>query len=268
MSRRSVTDLIGVKHGFITAIGDGGVVNNRAAVLVQCECGNQVTRDASHFRRGLLKSCTKCRLVDRVTAMAGKRFGAITVIRQLPSKTGKTGVAAMWECRCDCGVTFSRSGGNIRLSGDRASCGCKRGVRRRTHGKAGTRVHSIWMGMHRRCNVPTNPSFPQWGGRGIKVCRRWKSFASFYKDMGDPPTDKHTIDRIDNDGNYTPKNCRWATRAQQSTNKRNTIFLTFRGKTKCLSEWAKEVGLSRGAIRARLRKGWSVRKALGTPRLR
>lgn len=120
--------------------------------------------------------------------------------------------------------------------------------------------------MKRRCHSETDDAYPNYGGRGIKVCDQWRnSFAAFLADMGERPSPWHTLDRIDNDGNYEPGNVRWALRADQNRNTRKNLMLTYNGKTQHLSAWAKETGLKREAIAARLRRGLSVKDALTKP---
>lgn len=113
-----------------------------------------------------------------------------------------------------------------------------------------------------RCLNPRSEKWPQYGGRGIAVCQRWQeSFEAFLADMGEPPPD-HSLDRIDNDGPYSPENCRWATNNQQARNKSTNRVLTYQGKSQTLAEWAEELGLPRNTIQTRLRLGWSVERAL------
>lgn len=122
--------------------------------------------------------------------------------------------------------------------------------------------------MLQRCYNPNNPSFQNYGERGIEVCSRWiASFAAFLEDVGPRPTRRHTIERIDNDGPYSPENCRWATRSEQNRNTRQNVKLVFRGRTQCMADWSRETGLPLGTIRDRIfRCGWSVDEALSTPR--
>ncbi len=134
--------------------------------------------------------------------------------------------------------------------------------REKRHGMSRTRVYVAWRSMKRRCYAPSVEKFAEYGGRGIKVCERWReSFAAFYEDMGDPPPGA-SLDRLDNDGDYAPGNCRWATQTQQLRNTRRNRLLTYAGKTLCIAAWADEVGLSQQLIWNRLRKGWSVERAL------
>jgi hypothetical protein len=125
----------------------------------------------------------------------------------------------------------------------------------KTHGMSGTRVHRLWKSMLRRCRNPAYHQFRDYGGRGIKVCDRWLEFANFYADMGEPPPGT-SLDRIRNNGNYTPDNCRWATPIEQNNNKRNSRLLTFLGKTQNLKQWSVEIGITPGGLIWRLNH-WS-----------
>lgn len=132
----------------------------------------------------------------------------------------------------------------------------------RTHGMSDSSTFFIWNQMKDRCNNPDNHAFPNYGGRGISVCREWgESFSSFLADMGHRPTGM-SIERIDNNGNYEPSNCRWATRIQQNNNRRNNRKVTAFGRTLTLAEWSRETGVNYSALRSRLDRGWPVETAL------
>lgn len=117
--------------------------------------------------------------------------------------------------------------------------------------------------MKNRCLNPKSPSYPNYGGRGIKVCARWLRFEDFFADMGPRPSQQHSIEREDNDGDYEPGNCRWATRSDQMKNRRNALLITHDGITLNLVEWAERRGLHRSCISERLKLGWAVAQALG-----
>lgn len=127
-----------------------------------------------------------------------------------------------------------------------------------------TKVHRAWKAIVGRCGNPNNKSYHRYGGRGIKVCQRWlDSFEAFFSDVGFPPSPEHSIDRIDNDGDYEPGNVRWADKWTQARNKRNNLRVTIDGVTKCLAEWCEERGLNYGAISNRItRDGWEPSLAL------
>lgn len=130
---------------------------------------------------------------------------------------------------------------------------------------SGTAMFSRWSAMKDRCENPRTKNFKDYGGRGIKVCERWHSFENWFADMGPLPSPGHSIERRDNNGNYEPTNCYWATRAEQAKNKRNNRWLTANGETLHLSEWARRLGTTTGAILHRLKAGWPVRRALSEP---
>lgn len=199
------------------------------------------------------------------TDFTGQRFGQFTVIRRL-NKRDKWG-NVFWHCRCDCGKEFPRQARLIRKT---KSCGCLSAIApvvalgREPHGMTGTPEHNIWSRMIERCTLPSLRSYAGYGGRGIRVCERWRrSFTSFYEDMGPRPSLEHSLDRIDNDGDYEPQNCRWATRKQQQNNRRVTIMCTLNGVERPLAEWCSILGLDRNHVWRRMKKrGWSFEEAI------
>ncbi len=132
------------------------------------------------------------------------------------------------------------------------------------HGMRNTPEYRSWTHMRDRCYRETDKRYKNYGGRGISVCDRWrKSFTAFYEDMGKRPTDKHSIDRIDNNGNYEPNNCRWATKQEQADNRSNGYRFTYGGKTLTIRQWSNESGIAYDTLRQRLlRYKWSIEKAL------
>ena len=134
------------------------------------------------------------------------------------------------------------------------------------HGMTKTPEYDAWDGMKQRCFNPNHKRYSDWGGRGITVCDRWKnSFENFLADMGSKPTAKHSIDRIDNDGDYCPGNCRWATKAEQENNKRNNRLITIEDVTLTITQWEKKMGYGENVILMRLKRGWSEYRAVMTP---
>lgn len=201
--------------------------------------------------------------------LTGKTFGRLTVLgpselRQRADGRNKR----FWLCLCDCGVEKYIPGNSLN-TGRTSSCGCLQAEviskLRKTHGCAGSAYYRTWSCMIQRCTNRANPKWKLYGGRGITVCERWASFENFLADMGPRPSTKHTIDRKDNDGNYEPSNCRWATQSEQQNNKRNNFRVTWQGRTQTVTEWGRELGFSNLALSQRLRAGWTVERALTTP---
>lgn len=125
--------------------------------------------------------------------------------------------------------------------------------------------YRVWAGIMGRCTDTRDVNFHKYGAKGISVCKRWMDFWSFVEDMGEKPTPSHSIDRIDNEKGYEPGNCRWATRREQTLNRSTTKFVEFRGITKCLTDWAREIGMSPQALFYRLNAGWDIERAFTTP---
>jgi hypothetical protein len=196
----------------------------------------------------------------RFKNLTGCRFGKLVVVAYSKPRHR----TSLWECRCDCGENTIAQGCNL-VTGNSTNCGCVRQDRLTTHGCSKSAEYNIWRGIRSRCYNQNEPAYRYYGGRGITVCERWReSFENFLADMSERPTPRHTIDRIDNDGDYDPSNCQWATRKQQQRNRRVNRLLTWQGETKCVAEWADCLGWPAGLIRGRLNRGWSVEKTLGT----
>lgn len=202
-----------------------------------------------------------------VLDLTNKRFGRWYVLGYVGmTDRGST----KWLCRCDCGVHKVVNSSGLRSNRSK-SCGCYKvenhaqSVSPRTiHGKSDTVEYRIWYKMLERCTRKTDRAYSNYGGRGIKVCSRWTKFENFLVDMGKRPSPKHSLDRIDNDKDYCPENCRWATHTQQANNKRNNVKITWRGVTKTLPDWARSLNMPCETLRRRFDLGWSVEKAFTT----
>jgi len=181
--------------------------------------------------------------------MAGKRFGELVVLCRAPNRKNKSDGHAQWHCVCDCGNETIIEGTSLR-EGKSRSCGCskfKHGFARR--GKKIGEYH-VWVAMKKRCYNENHPQYKDWGGRGISVCKEWdKSFLSFLKDMGRCPKGM-TLERINNNGNYEPSNCKWATRYEQSRNGRRNVWIKHDGKRMILTDFANKIGTKASNIRS------------------
>ncbi len=198
-----------------------------------------------------------------VKDLTGKRFVRWTVLAFAGMGVFPSGERyARWHCRCECGSVGVISGRSLRAKTSRA-CGCQR----TTHGGRNTPLYRRWRHMIQRCEVPQNIGFPLYGGRGIRVCHAWRvSFAAFAADMGEPPTSRHSLERIDVNGHYEPGNVRWATVYEQGRNKRNNHRISHDGLTLTLIEWSERLQINRATLAYRMHAGWSIADALTLPR--
>lgn len=166
----------------------------------------------------------------------------------------RVGTATRWMCRCECGRELVRIGQSLK-NGDSKSCGCYRDELQTKHGKQKEREYLKWHAARSRCTNPRNTKWRIYGARGITMCDRWlQSFDNFFEDMGKCPPGL-TLDRKDNDGPYSPDNCRWATRAEQTRNRRNTLMATHDGETLSLGEWAERTGIPYDRLEDRYEHG-------------
>lgn len=202
--------------------------------------------------------------VQRVS-LVGQQFHRLTVYA-LAGYEQTAAAQSYWLCRCSCGNWTITAKTKLK-SGLTKSCGCLKdentGNRSRTHGKSKTLLYRRWSDMHTRCYNPKFKHYHNYGERGIQVEERWHDFENFHADMGEPPTPKHQIERLNNDGNYGPANCVWATRKQQARNTRKNVFLTAKGETHCISEWAELLGMRPTMIVKRRLRGWDDEQCLG-----
>lgn len=198
--------------------------------------------------------------------LTGMVFGRLTVLLCTGSKNGSR---TTWNCKCECGSSTDLPA-NALKSGNTSSCGClARDTHRAlliakntSHGLSQSKTYSIWSGMQQRCFNKKRSNYKRYGGRGITVCERWRLFENFLSDMGPCPTSQHTLERKENDGNYAPGNCIWATRNQQCRNTRRNISLEIRGETKCITDWAALYGVSPFTVYNRVRNGWDLNETI------
>lgn len=208
---REKLDLEGRKFGRWSALSCVNPHAGRGLFRCQCDCGTvRVVRSGS-LTSGQTQSCGCFRAEKKRLNLKGRKFGCLTVL----SFAGTRSMRTLWRCSCDCGRRLTVRGGDL-TEGKSTSCGCSRIV----HGQLNTPEYSVWRGMKARCRNSRRPGYKYYGGRGIRVCARWRrSFISFLADMGRRPKGR-SIDRKNNNGDYTPRNCRWATPEEQRNNQR------------------------------------------------
>jgi hypothetical protein len=194
--------------------------------------------------------------------LTGQDFDRLHVVRFVGRKDGR----ALWFCECACGNKVERT--STQLNSGVRSCGCLRAEtakeRLQTHGQSRSPLYGRYRGMIRRCYDEAYKAYPNYGGRGIRICSRWlgpHGFTNFATDMGDPAAGM-TLERKDNDGPYSPDNCIWATRAMQRRNNRHLIIVEIAGRRQCLKDWVKELGLKYTTVLARMRRGDTAQEAI------
>uniref|UniRef100_A0A6M3IL93 Uncharacterized protein n=1 Tax=viral metagenome TaxID=1070528 RepID=A0A6M3IL93_9ZZZZ len=198
--------------------------------------------------------------------LTGQKFGRLTAIQIDENRhSGRI----YWHCQCECGKRTIKSR-QLLTTGQTTSCGCKLvdSARERftTHGMSSSIEYFSWFHMKARCYKTYDKEYKNYGARGISVCARWlESFQNFFSDMGLKPSKKHEIERIDNDGDYSPENCKWATRTEQANNTRHNHFVTIGNKTQTIAQWSRELGIKNQTVRNRLYHGWTPRDALTRP---
>lgn len=199
------------------------------------------------------------RFIDRT----GQTYGRLTVLRFAGIDLRSGQKKSNWLCRCECGREKIIHGGNLN-KGHIRSCGCLK----QTHGMSKTSIYNVLIGIIDRCTNPKNPQFKDYGGRGIRVSSRWdhpSKLLQFVSDMGERPSPDHTVERINNNGNYEPGNVKWATRLEQNGNRRDNMFVTISGVTCHVAEMARRHGKKPVTVFTRIRRGWNAVDAILSP---
>lgn len=212
---------------------------------------------------------TELLLIDKKKNIEiGDKFGRLTVRCEHHERT--EGGGRQYICMCDCQAMRMVAGSHLK-TGHTKSCGClNREIHRKRnlkHGMINTPEYYVWANIKNRCCNPSNSSYPQYGGRGIEMCTEWKnSFEAFLADMGERPSSKHSIDRIDNSKGYSKDNCRWATRTEQNNNKRDNRIIFYKGREQTLAQWCRELGLNYKKVYERITGyHWAIEKAFEEP---
>lgn len=275
---RKPKDISGFKFGKLTVVKLDHIKKlgnrNKYYWLCKCECGNTTIVNKEKLLNGYTKSCgcLKHKEIYNYDDLIGKKFGRLTVLKfsHRTKKNDNRHYNVYYECLCDCGNIKLITRSSL-IQSHTLSCGClhKENFKEKftKHNLSNHRLHRIWDKIKHRCFNPNSPRYSSYGGRGITMCYEWKNdFKNFYDwSIANGYEDNLTIDRIDNNGNYEPSNCRWATKKVQSTNIRKNHKLTYKGKTLCISEWAEIIGIDKDTLWMRIKRGWSIKRALTSP---
>lgn len=272
-----VNDIVGKKFGKLTVLEFSHKKPNKTGTgftyyyLCKCECGIEKLFDRGALRR--TRGTTSCGCVNKTKRdIIGQKFHRLTVLElhhivQRFNKLGhKKGSTEYYLCKCDCGNTIITDKSAL-TTGHTKSCGCLITEKAKNnftkHNLSNSRLYNTWCHIKGRCYNPKDKAYPNYGGRGIKMCFEWETdFYSFYTwALQNDYKEDLTLDRIDVNGNYEPSNCRWVTLKKQQHNKRNNFYVTIYNRTQTLSEWCEEKGLSYSKIQARIAKGWTIEDA-------
>lgn len=215
----------------------------------------------------------KSTLID----LTGQQFNRLKVIRRAPNRGKQT----YWLCECQCeNKTLKEVRGADLKNGTTKSCGCwkkevdmqkikefNKSIGYEEHGMSDSRIYSIWLDMNRRCADENRERFKDYGGKGIEVCNSWKNSFKSFKDwaLANGYSEELTIDRIDNNGDYEPDNCKWSTYKEQNNNRGYHRFVEINGVVKNVTQWCEELGMDKHLVRSRIHKGWSEEEALLIP---
>lgn len=268
MSR--IRDLKGQRFRKLIVVSKGdNDKNHRATWNCKCDCGKITNVKSANLISGKTNSCG----CIRVNNLVGKKYGKLAVVSKEENKRSETGRShVMYFCKCDCGKNIVVKAENLR-SGNTKSCGClvidtNKAIGTK-HGKAHTRLYNVWQRMKQRCYDANCKEYDRYGGRGITVCNEWlNDFQLFYDwamDNGydeNAPKGECTIDRIDNDGNYCPENCRWVSNKEQQRNKKNNFLVLYKGEELPLSVVAEKEKINRSTLYSRLQKGMTIEEAI------
>lgn len=250
-AKMKIKDISGMTFGLLTVLDRAeNNKHNQWMCRCLCACGNITNVDKSALTAGRRKSC------GCMFDLTGKTFGQLTVLMQVENGTGNR---VQYLVRCTCGKE-KKSLALVLTSGNAVSCGCKRVGKPLSHGRSYTREYTIWGGMVKRCINPNTKHYDRYGGRGILICERWLKFENFFSDMGE--SNGMTIERINNDGNYEPSNCKWVPMKTQARNRSNNHIIVFNGESHCIAVWAERIGLTTNAMKCRIYRGWTIERAL------
>lgn len=256
----AIKDLTGKKFGKLVVL-EYVEKNDKGQHLwkCKCECGNTVIKNGKLLQNGHIKSCG---CMQKAKDLTGMTFGNLTAIKKTQRKNRNT----LWLCKCKCGNEVECYQYNLQR-GTSTSCGCLRSFyakqSRNCHGESKGTLYKKWSSIKARCYNEKSPNYRNYGGRGIKMCDDWLEFWTFREwAYENGYSEKLTLERIDVNGDYKPENCTWITMEEQQNNKRRSVFIEYNGYRKTVSQWAREVGISKEALMYRYKAGWTAEECL------
>jgi hypothetical protein len=266
----SVTTLEGTVFGGYTVLSlDTSVPLKPKRYMCRCICGTVNSVIVANLKQGLSKSCgclgrkinSDKRTIDRV----GDTYNRLTVIKRVENK----GQSAAWLCICSCGNKIEASGSKL-SSGNVKSCGCLQkenaSKANSSHGMTNTKEYRSWAAMKTRCLNDKRENYEHYGGRGITICESWtNSFENFIEDLGKSPSNEHTLERDNVNGNYEPDNCRWASQKEQARNRRSSKRVEWNGTVITLAELSELTKVDYNLLQFRISRGWTVEDSVNTP---
>ena len=277
MREYTTEDLTGRKFGMLTVIrrdvGNDYITpstgRKSARWICRCDCGTLRSVPVQQLRSGHTWNCG-CQSKNKFKDLTGQKFGKLTVIERAEDYiTPRNEREVQWRCKCLCGRECIVRGHSLR-NGHTTSCGCAIIEASTKHGMHGTRLYNIYMGMNKRCYNKNDTSYSDYGGRGIYVCDEWRGENGFinFKNwaLANGYTDELSIDRKNNNGPYSPENCRWTDLKAQANNRRSNVFITFNGETHTIAQWAEITGIPYDTLHNRyVNMRWTVEDCLMTP---
>ena len=277
-------DYTGNRYGRLVAISFVELKNHKTYWKCKCDCGKIIIKPISYLTSGNCKSCvclnrekskerlTKIKEIGNSKSLkdySNKKFGRLTVLYRVENNKFNQ---VQWLCKCECGNEKIITANSLR-NGTTKSCGCLKkeqdyiNIAHIKHNKSNTRLYNIWRHMKYRCNNPNGKRHKFYYDKGIKVCEEWKnSFQVFYNwAINNGYNDNLSIDRIDNNKGYYPNNCRWANSIQQNNNQSNNIKILYKGKEYSIKELAEQNNIKRATLYERIKRGWTIEKAITVP---
>ena len=251
----------GMKFGMLTAIAPSHMVGSQVYYHFRCDCGESRVFRKCNVVTGSAGNTRSCGCAVGREDFTGRKFNRLSVLSKVPAKAGRRGM--IYECECECGTKLNVAAKSLKKG--QVSCGCFVGE---YHGESypPTAEYIAWRSMIGRCYLKGGIGYENYGGRGIGVCDEWRrSYLAFLGHAGRRPSEKHSLGRINNDGNYEPGNVRWETDEQQLNNKRTNAFVEFGGRRLTHRQWDRELGLPSGMTGCRINRGWSAERAMTTP---